>query len=196
MGAAGVRVGWVIAGRDNLWAGTEQRKRSLDVEYGYKEIVPSDRGLAIDFNAGGIGAFTISDVIDYFAQVRDKAQYDPPLPEVIEEQAAQVLEVTQGVPLAVKIAAGLYLDAVDLAIITEKPEAKREIVDQMVRRYLLHVRDNQDERTHLYGLALLRRADEPVCIAAALGLTLEQAMVSYESELSRLQRRYSFIFTE
>ena len=46
MGAAGVCVGWVIAGRDNLWAGSEQRERSVDVEYGYKEIVPSDRGLS------------------------------------------------------------------------------------------------------------------------------------------------------
>ena len=33
MGAAGVRVGWVIAGRDNLWAGSEQLERSVDVEY-------------------------------------------------------------------------------------------------------------------------------------------------------------------
>lgn len=196
MGAAGTRVGWVIAGRDNLWAGTEQRKRSLDVEYGYKEIVPSDRGLAIDFNAGGIGAFTISDVIDYFARVREIAQYDPPLSEITEEQASQILEVTQGVPLAVKIAAGLYLDTVDLNIITAKPDGKREIVDQMVRRYLLHVHDNRVERARLYGLALLRRSDAPICIAAALGLTPEQAITSYESELSRLQRRYSFIFTE
>src|SRR5437588_12564508 len=53
MGAAGLRVGWIIAGRDNLWAGEEQRKRSLNFEYGYKEIVPQDRCLQIDFNVGG-----------------------------------------------------------------------------------------------------------------------------------------------
>src|SRR5712692_10062204 len=62
MRAAGLRVGWVLTGRDNLWAGPGQTDRSIAVEYGYKEIVPADRGLAIDFNAGGVGAFTLSDI--------------------------------------------------------------------------------------------------------------------------------------
>src|SRR6266571_650637 len=92
--------GWVVAGRDNLWAGSQQRKRSLNVEYGYKEIVPADRGLAIDFNIGGIGAFTISDVVEYFSQLREKVRYEPPLPAVTEEDAARIVEITQGVPLA------------------------------------------------------------------------------------------------
>lgn len=99
-------------------------------------------------------------------------------------------------PLAVRIAAGLYLERVDLALITEKADGKREIVDEMVQRYLLHARDNQSERAKLYGLAMVRCADEPTAIAAALSLTPEQAGMSYESELSRLHRHYSFIFTE
>jgi tetratricopeptide (TPR) repeat protein len=196
MGAAGVRVGWVIAGRDNLWAGSEQRERSVDVEYGYKEIVPSDRGLSINFNAGDVGAFTLSDITEYFALLRKKVPYQPPLPAVREEQAKRILDVTQGVPLAVKIAAGLYLETASLETVTEHVEGKRTIVDQMVRRYLLHTHTNVEERTRLYGLALLRRADQPTAIAAALGLTPEQARTSYRSELSRLHRSYSFIFTE
>jgi tetratricopeptide (TPR) repeat protein len=196
IGAAGVRVGWMIAGRDNLWAGSEQRKRSLDVEYGYKEIVLADRGLAIDFNTGGIGAFTLSDIVDYFSQLREMVRYEPPLPAVTEAEAAQILELTQGVPLAVKIAAGLYLETTDLRTITEKADGKRTVVEEMVRRYLLHTRADQDERARLCGLALLRRADEPAGIAAALELSPEQARTSYEAELSRLHRRYSFIFTE
>ncbi len=196
MGAAGIRVGWVLAGRDNLWAGAEQRERSLDVEYGYKEIVPSDRGVSINFNAGDIGAFTLSDVAEYFALLRERVPSEPPLPAVTSEQAKRILDATQGVPLAVKIAAGLYLETADLAAVTEDVEGKRAIVDQMVRRYLLHTRANQEERARLYGLALLRRADQPTAIAAALGLTPGQAQISYSSELSRLHRRYSFIFTE
>ena len=196
MGAAGMRVGWVLAGRDNLWAGSDQRERSVDIEYGYKEIVPSDRGLSINFNAGDVGAFTLSDISEYFALLRKKVPYQPPLPAITEEQAKGVLEVTQGVPLAVKIAAGLYLETANLETVTEHVEGRRAIVDQMVRRYLLHTRANQEERARLYGLALLRRADQPTAIAAALGLTPEQAQTSYSSELSRLQRRYSFIFTE
>jgi len=134
--------------------------------------------------------------MEYFAQVCEQVAFDPPLPEVTEEEAGRILEVTQGVPLAVKIAAGLYVSTTDMKIVTEKVESKRKIVDQMVRRYLLHTRAEPSELAHLYGLALLRRADQPATIAVALGLIPEQAKISYASELSRLHRRYSFIFTE
>ena len=196
MGAAGTRVGWVLAGRDNLWAGYEQRKRSIAKVYGYKEIVLPGLGLAIDFNAGGIGSFTTSDIVEYFSLLRKKVPIQLALPAVTEEEAECIWEVTQGVPLVVKIAAGLYLEHANLEIITEKPDGKREIVDEMVQRYLLHTRDDQHERARLYGLAMLRRADYPAAVAAALGLSAEQARIRYESELSRLHRRYSFIFTE
>jgi hypothetical protein len=75
MGAAGLRVGWVLAGRDNLWGGSEQRKRSIAKEYGYKEIVPADRALAVDFNVGGVGGFTLSDIKDYFEQLCQRVSY-------------------------------------------------------------------------------------------------------------------------
>jgi tetratricopeptide (TPR) repeat protein len=196
MAAAGMRVGWVIAGRDNLWSGREQRERSLEVEYGYKELVPADRGLSINFNAGDVGAFTLSDILDYFALLRKKVRYVPPLPDVEEQDAKRILDVTQGVPLAVKIAAGLYLERATIEVITERVDGKREIVDQMVHRYLLHTRAEQNEKARLYGLALLRRADVPAAVAAALNLKDDDAKTHYASELSSLHRRYSFIFTE
>src|SRR2546421_8328795 len=196
MGAAGVRVGWVLAGRDNLWAGLEQRRRSPGIEYGYKDMVPSDRGLAVDFNVGGVGAFTISDIVEYFAQVSERRSSQPLVLPIAEEEASRILEATKGVPLAIKIAARLYLETSDLEFITEKADGKREIVDEMARRYLLHTRADPSERARLYGLALLRRADEPAAIVAALHLSPEQAKTGYAAELSRLQRRYSFIFTE
>ncbi len=196
MGAAGLRVGWVLAGRDNLWAGYEQRKRSIGKVYGYKEIVPPSLGLPINFNAGDVGAFTASDIVEYFSLLHKQVPAQLALPVVTEEDAEHILEVTQGVPLAVRIAAGLYLESADLTVITEKTDGKREIVDEMMQRYLLHTHTDQDERMKLYGLAMLRRADQPPFIAAALGLTPEEAQISYERELSRLHRRYSFIFTE
>jgi tetratricopeptide (TPR) repeat protein len=158
--------------------------------------MPSDRGLSINFNAGDVGAFTLSDITEYFALLCKKLSYQPPLPKVTEEQAKRILDITQGVPLAIKIAAGLYLETANIDIVTEHVEGKREIVDQMVHRYLLHTHTRIEERARLYGLALLRRADQPTAIAAALGLTQEQARTSYSSELSRLHRRYSFVFTE
>lgn len=189
MGAASKRVGWVIAGRDNLW-------RSRAMEYGYKDLVHLDRGLSINFNADDIGAFTISDIQQYFDLLCKMGSNERSLPRVAQEEASRIQKVTLGVPLAIKIAAGLYLETENLELVTEKTESKRSIVDQMVRRYLLHTRANQHERAKLYGLALLRRADQPPAIAAALGLSSEQARASYETELSRLQRRYSFVFTE
>src|SRR6266702_554184 len=196
MAAAGVRVGWVLAGRDNLWAGLEQRRRSPGMDYGYKEMVPSDRGLAVDFNVGGVGAFTISDIVEYFAQLSERRSSQPLMLPITEEEASRILEATQGVPAAIKIAARLYLETSDLEIIAKKADGKREIVDEMVRRYLLHTRADPSERARLFGLALLRRTDEPAAIIAALHLSSEQAKIGYEAELSRLQRRYSFIFTE
>jgi hypothetical protein len=100
------------------------------------------------------------------------------------------------VPLAVKIAAGLYAETADLETITADVGRKREIIEGMVRRYLLHTRTDQSEKLKLYGLAALRRADHHAAVAAALGLTPEQAASSFAGELSRLHRRYSFIFTE
>jgi tetratricopeptide (TPR) repeat protein len=194
MKAAGVRVGWIIAGRDNLWAGVEQRKRSLGRVYGYKDIVQPDRALAIDFNVGSIGAFTASDILTYFTLLSEKSSGQPAA--ITEENAERLLDVTQGVPLAVKIAAALYWETADLRIVTAQTDGKRDIVDQMVQRYLQHAGDDQHERARLYGLALLRRADRPEAIAAALGIPLEQADERYEAELSRLHRRYSFVFTE
>ncbi len=196
MGAAGMRVGWVLAGRDNLWAGPGQRERSTSMEYGYKDLVPSDRGLSVNFNAGDVGAFTISDITEYFALLRKQVRPALALPGVTEDDAKGILDVTQGVPLAVKIAAGLYTETATLETITADVEGKREIVDGMVRRYLLHTRTEQSEKLKLYGLALLRRADPPAAVAAALALTPEQAASNFASELSQLHRRYSFIFTE
>ena len=192
MGAAGTRVGWVLAGRNNLWAGLSQRLRSRETEYGYKDLVPPDRRLVVDFSAEGAGDFALGDIEEYFTQLCTSPR-QPPLPVVTEKDAAHILEVTQGVPLAVKIAASLYFEKPDLKLIIEEEDNKREIVDQMVRRYLLHTRTNQSDRLKLYGLALLRRPEEPTSLAAALDLPQSS---NYEAELSRLHRRYGFVFAK
>ena len=196
MAASGRRVCWSLAGRDNLWAGMEQRKRSLEKIYGYKEITLPNRALAVDFNAEGIGAFTTTDILEYFTQLTQKISRYAPQPSVTEEVAEQILEVTQGVPLAVRIAAELFLKTGDLETVTKRIEGKQEIVDEMVQRYLFHTHDDQQERSRLYGLALLRRPDNTSAVAAALELSLKQAETSYNAELRRLQQHYSFIFNE
>lgn len=196
MGAAGHRVGWVIAGRSNLWAGVDQRKRRLDIEYGYKDIVKKDRALPIDFNVGGVGPFTVRDIIDYFSQLKKKSATQSLLNAPNEEEAVRILQLTQGVPLAVSIAAMTYQETQDLSLLTQGAVGQREIVRNMVERYLLHTLGNQEDKQKLYGLAMLRRSRQPEAVAAALNLTAEQARTAYDSELSRLHLRYSFIFSE
>ncbi len=193
MGAAGARVGWVISGRDNLWAGLTQRRRSLDTEYGYRELVYPNRSIVIDFSADGVGDFTLSDIEDYFKLLCQKTDTPWSTHDSLRN-ATRVLEVTRGVPLAVRIVASLYLEMPDLTLITEDIDSKREIVEQMVERYLRHTHSNPSDRTRLYGLALLRRIEEPIEEASLTAVALDISE-GLEAELSRLQRRYGFIFT-
>ena len=194
MGAAGARVGWIISGRDNLWAGLTQRLRNTDAEYGYRELVYPNRSIAIDFIADGVGDFTPSDIEEYFKQICQKTNIPWPARDSLRN-ALRVLEVTRGVPLAVRIVASLYLEKPDLALITEDIDSRREIIDQMVERYLRHTRANPADRAKMYGLALLRRIEKPVeqSSMTAIALDISQGL---EAELSRLHRRYGFIFTQ
>ncbi len=192
MKSAGARVGWVIAGRDNLWAGFGHTKRSTKMEYGYKDIVRSDHILPIDFDTSGAGAFSPDDIMKYFDALQ---QQQPSLPSIGQTEAERLWQVTQGVPLAVGITADFYARRPDLQLITESTDGVLKIVDQMVRRYLLHVPDKIQERAKLYGLALIRRANDPQAVIAALGLKPGQEN-TYERELAQLHKHYSFVFTE
>jgi tetratricopeptide (TPR) repeat protein len=199
MAAAGSHVGWVLAGRDNLWASGEQEHRSSEMIYGYKDLVPLDRCLPVDFTTSGVGTFSSKDIQEYFDQLCQQVRTYCPLPTITQEGARQVREVTLGVPLAVQIAAGIYLETRGkLEEITKSDKGKGHdtLVGRMVERYLLHTRADQNEKAKLYALALLRRADQPPAVAAALGLTPKEAETGYTEELNRLHRRYSFIFTE
>lgn len=192
MKSAGARVGWVIAGRDNLWAGFGHTKRSIKMEYGYKDLVRPDHMLPVDFDTSGAGAFSLDDIMKYFSELQ---QQQPSLPAIGQTEAERIWQVTQGVPLAVGIIADLYARRSNLQLITESTGDVLEIVDQIVRRYLRHVPDETQERAKLYGLALIRRADDPQVVFAALGLEPGQED-TYERELAQLHKYYSFVFTE
>ncbi len=198
MGAAGVRVGWVIAGRDNLWSGAGQRRRSIVLEHGYKEIVTLNRSLSVNFNSEDVGAFTASNVKEYFEQVCKLYPRSPRLSALTDADIQRILEVTNGIPLAVNIAAALYSETNDIARVTEDVTNRKDMIDQMVTRYLLHTRIDESERGKLYALAMLRRNTQRPMLAIALGLTDEEAKTParFDKALSHLHRRYSFIFTE
>jgi tetratricopeptide (TPR) repeat protein len=191
MGAAGKRVGWIIAGRDNLWG--EQFERSeRKSAVGYKELTESNRSLAINFGERDTGSFSRSEIKEFFEEL---SRLIPGLPAVEGDDKLEGLwEVTQGVPLAVSIAAGLYREKRDLAVILEGQVERDKIVKQMVERYLVHTDAHEEDQQALYGLALLRKADQPDKLAAALGLNEKNQDEAY-NRLRYLHRRYGFIFT-
>ncbi len=196
MGAAGSRVGWVIAGRGDIWSGLEQQKRYIEQVYGYKDLVLPQRSLALDFNSGSVGVFTLNEVMEYFARFQEEVPGLRSCPSITKDDAHALLEVTLGVPLAINIAAGLYQETKDLSVVVTNPDKKLKVVHAMVQRYLLHTRSDQDEKNKLYGLAMLRRSEESSIVSVALGIPAERVASDYEPEMKRLQRRYSFIFSD
>lgn len=194
MGGAGPRVGWVVAGRDNLW---DEVDLSQQRGYGYKEVVLGDHGLVIELKKsgvgkGGMGDFTTSEILEYFEQLRKLArQRRIRLPKITGEEAEQIRQMTQGVPLAIEILAGLFLETESLEAVKRGVEDVG--LDKLLRRYLLHTHQDMEEQQKLYGLALLRRGDQSYAVAAALGLESEHTGYNIRGELNRLHRRYSFI---
>jgi tetratricopeptide (TPR) repeat protein len=196
MAGAGPQVGWVLAGRDDLYA---DPLRGIGPVYNYRDVTTTGLVLHVNFSERGTGAFGIDDIDQYFARLCEQPREPEPLPAITLAEASQILHATLGVPLAVQIAAGIYKETAQVSAILEAAEGSRQhdLVGAMVRRYLVHVGDDPTERAKLYGLALARRADQTDAIAAALGLTPAQAASGdYHRELIRLHRRYSFIFTE
>ena len=100
MYAAGARVGWVIAGRHNLWSGSDQVPDS-GVTYGYKDIVY--HGHPVDLNTQH---FSVDDIMTYFSTLQ---QSSPSLPALERMAAERVFHATGGLPLAVRIIAEIYI---------------------------------------------------------------------------------------
>jgi tetratricopeptide (TPR) repeat protein len=186
MGAAGTRVGWVIAGQNNLLNSFEHKQNGVIV-HGYQDIVRPDHLLAIDLNVAGSGSFTFDDIITYFTELR---RQNPLLPALDTTAAEQIWHVTQGNPLAVSATANLYVRKPDLQIITATTEAS-EIIDQVIRRCLSHLSDNSIERVWLYTLAVLRRIDNAASVIAYISDAQKE-----RKELAEMYRQYGFVFVE
>ncbi len=199
MGAAGPRVGWVIAGRRQLW----KRKDIIFVrnehEYGYEDLVPPSRSIGIDLSENKAGNFGPHEIRQFFNELYSKVKAQrPTLLKIEDETIRSICEITLGIPLAVSIAASIYLETGKFDDITKSPSG-RDMVQEMVERYLKHVRNNRRDRLCLYALALLRRTDEVIALLAALKVSGEQMSKNpreqFNEDLRRLQRRYGFIFT-
>ncbi|GHO49039.1 hypothetical protein [Ktedonospora formicarum] len=79
----------------------------------------------------------------------------------------RIWDVTKGIPLAIKIAAGLYSEWVSIDQITEEVEGRKEIIDKMVYRYLQHTRIDGEERNKLSPFYAERISQRPCLLPSA-----------------------------
>lgn len=195
MGAAGPRVGWVIAGRIQLWKEKDVIFTKAS-EYGYEDLVPASKGMGIDLSENRIGNFGPHEIQQFFNALHSKIKAKPPL-KIEDGIVRNIHEITLGIPLAVSIAASIYLETGKFENITEKSPGGRDVTQEMVERYLKYVRYNRRDRLCLYALALLRRTDEVIALLTALEVSGEHKDPGeqFNEDLRRLQRRYGFIFT-
>jgi len=176
--AAGARVVWIIAGRDNLAA-----SRPTDRFVGYSAEFP--RHLTV--------WDTQELAIEYVeAYLRNRAPARPPT----HDDAVAIHRATWGVPLALRQAADLWEKGVPLAAITEGiPDyaPREELVRLMCERVLLHVEHDaggEADRRALYALAMQPRPDPEIQTAI---MRLVDGIFDLHKRLAELARRYSVV---
>jgi tetratricopeptide (TPR) repeat protein len=178
--AAEPRVVWVIAGRDDL---ATSRPRHRYVGYRAEFL----RRLT----AWDIQELAIEHVTEYLSD-RDRAPDRSPT----SDEAVALHRATLGVPLALRQAADLWAQGVELTTITEGTSditPREELVRLMCERVLLHVEQGtagQADRRALYALAMQPRAD--TALLAAI-LRPDDTPFDLAARLAELTRRYSVI---
>jgi tetratricopeptide (TPR) repeat protein len=176
--ASGPRVLWVIAGRSDLASSNAAEQR-----VGYRVIADRIRLRPL----AELGEFSLGDVESYLGEAVPERTLPP-------GGAQRIHRATEGVPLAVKLAAQIWRKTASLEAIEEgaRPQRDRnEMVRELTDRFLVHCTD-EEERSRIFALALLRRPDPDVWGAmvapgAEANRTLEL--------LDNLARSHSFIFT-
>jgi hypothetical protein len=176
--AAGVNVGWLIAGRSLVETGSV----SFSVGPIYRQSVSFPYSVtSIPFQAEGQGSFSSDEIASYFAQVRVQK---PSLPLIGERDVERVRTITQGIPLAVNIMAQFYVRTGRLDTLLQRDDGTREVIEGMVERYLLYVPYDRKERFTLYGLAILRRTNDLWIISQLVGANIDQKK-PFEEQLRR-----------
>ncbi|HLF25938.1 MAG TPA: tetratricopeptide repeat protein [Anaerolineae bacterium] len=177
--AAGPRVMWIIAGRDNL-----RDSRPADRFVGYSAEFPR-RLAALD-----VQELAIQYVVEYLGE---RAPDRP----VSREEAAALHAATSGIPLAIRQAGDLWARGVSLEAITgDIPDrsSRDEIVRLMSDRVLVHCLtdtvEGRADRRALFLLAMQRRPDPKVQAAA---LRPADGPFDLTARLNELTRRYSAV---
>jgi hypothetical protein len=179
MHAAGARVIWVVSGRDNL-------VRSGPSEDGYF------RGYADDFPRRLLG-FDIHQLAE--KDIRALLVGRAPRRAPDDATVRAISRATRGVPLALDEAAEMWAKGIALADIvgdTEDAIPRRQIVQKMTARYLLHAVTEQD-RQAVYALAM---AHGDIEILRAMLRPAEAVTFDLDALLRRLERDYASVHYE
>lgn len=192
MRAAGPRVGWIIAGQDDFWNEDKLAKRDFSSAASYKNHVLPDRVFPVALEPEEGARFTLSDIRVYFAEL---GKLVPSLPSIDEQDALRILDITLGIPLAVRLIAEIYLRKPDLNEIMTGGEDVHQVVEKMIHLYFCHVPDIPDIRAKLYGLASLRRSANWQAVQTALKFgSGQEGSVDYI--LLQMHRQYGFVLAE
>lgn len=178
--AAGPRLIWVIAGRNNL-----VRSRAFGDESfkGYAEDFPR-RLIPYDMHQ-----LAKDDIRDYFAEFVP----DRPLGPV---ELQTIATATGGIPLVIREAADIWNARQPLSEIVRDvtPTMPRgQLVRAMTERYLMHCINNEADKRALYALALARGNVE---VLHALLAPPTDTPFDLEVELRRLERDYASVYLE
>lgn len=177
--ASGPHLLWVIAGRHDL-----VRDGMFGNQYfkGYPNDFPR-RLVAYDMRR-----LAEADIRVYFAaRVPER-----PLDDVALDAISRA---THGIPLAIREAAAIWATGQPLtAIVGDTTDAtpRRQIVQKMTERYLVHCVTNQRDRQALYTLALVR-ADQVLLRTLLRQNNPDFELIPY---LRHLERRYASVYRE
>lgn len=176
MEESGSQIAWIIAARPEL--------------PGYAEEVAAER--LLDFQPE---ALSQAELLRFFtielSRYRDgsEEQAEEDVSYRSPEKIAHLHEVTQGLPLAGRLAAFLLQTDIN---IEDLPVAAQEPIGALVREFLEGpLGTGHPDRLKLYALALLRRPERGVLSAL---LDLRQDLVPITEVLGLLQARYTFLF--
>jgi tetratricopeptide (TPR) repeat protein len=187
--AAGINVGWCIAGRSPAWTDIDMPGFSSWQRYKLNGA-SSYPVVSVPLQVEGPGSFSFNEISYYFAQLCER---QPSLPAIGKEDVERIRLITRGIPLAVSIVAQFYKRTGRLDVLFEREDGTREVIEGMVERYLLYVPYDKKERIVLYGMAMLRSINDQEIISQLAGANIDRGK-PLEAQLYELLNTAHAIF--
>ncbi len=174
---AGPKVMWLIAGRNDLYDPRNHPRR------GWVDGYSTGDGVDHDARRIDLKVLARHQIGVYFKAVA------PHRRELDEDELDRIAKATHSIPLAIRLASGIWSDTENVEEIVNAGAARaNSIVDDMVARYLRHCAPDPRDS---HGLAALAMADGDGKLLAELLLPeVDGDHAQYEMLLTHLRHRY------